>query len=159
MIEPRIHVGLDDCAVDRKKVKARKDAVVERSNKGVENWLRNMTNCTVYEGHGRLESARTVRVGADVLTADQIFLNVGARPFVPEGFAGVDYLTNTSIMDVDFLPEHLIVIGGSYIGLEFGQMYRRFGSEVTVLQEDLICGVGRVNLYRLNLLWDAYLPS
>ena len=120
--------------MDMKKVKARKDAVVERSTKGVENWLKNMSNCTVYEGHGRLESGRTVRVGEELLTAERIFLNVGARANVPEGFTGVDYLTNSNIMDVDFLPEHLIVIGGSYIGLEFGQMYHRFGSEVTVLQ-------------------------
>lgn len=128
-----VDVG-DAIRVDMKKVKARKDAIVARSNKGVENWLRNTANLTVYEGHGRLESDRTVRVGEDLLAADQIFLNVGARAVVPEGFAGVDYLTNSSIMDVDFLPEHLVVIGGSYIGLEFGQMYRRFGSEVTVLQ-------------------------
>jgi len=120
--------------VDMAKVKARKDAVVERSNKGVENWLKNMRNCTVYEGHGRFEDDRTVRVGEELLTAERIFVNVGARAIVPEGFKSVAYLTNSSIMDVDFLPEHLIVIGGSYIGLEFGQMYRRFGSEVTILQ-------------------------
>ncbi len=122
--------------VDMKKVKARKDAVVRQSNEGVTNWLKNMENLTVYEGHGRLESATSVRVNGDLLEADKIVLNVGARANVPDmpGVNHVDYLTNTSMMDVDFLPEHLVIIGGSYIGLEFAQMYRRFGSRVTVVE-------------------------
>ena len=123
-------------AVDMKKVKARKDAVVRQSNEGVTNWLKNMENLTVYEGHGRLESATSVRVNGDLLEADKIVLNVGARANVPDmpGVNHVDYLTNTSMMNVDFLPEHLVIIGGSYIGLEFAQMYRRFGSRVTVVE-------------------------
>jgi len=123
-------------AVDMKKVKARKDAVVRQSNEGVTNWLKNMENLTVYEGHGRLESASSVRVNGELLEADKIILNVGARANVPDmpGVNHVDYLTNTSMMDVDFLPEHLVIIGGSYIGLEFAQMYRRFGSRVTVVE-------------------------
>ena len=123
--------------VDMAQVKARKDGVVRQSNEGVTNWLRNMKNLTVYEGHGRFESANTVRVNGDVLEADKIVLNVGARALVPDmpGIEGVDYLTNSSVMEVDFLPEHLIVIGGSYIGLEFAQMYRRFGSRVTVVEK------------------------
>ena len=123
-------------AVDMKKVKARKDAVVRQSNEGVTNWLKTMENLTVYEGHGRLESSTSVRVNGDLLEADKIILNVGARANVPDmpGVNHVDYLTNTSMMDVDFLPEHLVIIGGSYIGLEFAQMYRRFGSRVTVVE-------------------------
>jgi pyruvate/2-oxoglutarate dehydrogenase complex dihydrolipoamide dehydrogenase (E3) component len=122
-------------AVDMKKVKERKDSVVQSSNKGVENWLKNMENCTVYEGHAQFDGPHTIRVGKDSLEADQIFINTGARALVPpwEGIDKVDYLTNSGMMEVDFLPEHLIVIGGSYVGLEFGQMYRRFGSEVTVI--------------------------
>ncbi len=123
-------------AVDMKKVKARKDAVVKQSSDGVTNWLKTMENLTVYEGHGRLESSTSVRVNGELLEADKIILNVGARPFVPdtpELNAG-DYLTSSSVMEVDFLPEHLVVIGGSYIGLEFAQMYRRFGSRVTVVE-------------------------
>ena len=122
--------------VDMKKVKARKDAVVRQSNEGVTNWLKNMENLTVYEGHGRLEGATSVRVNGDLLEADKIVLNVGARANVPDmpGVNHVDYLTNTSMMDVDFLPEHLVIIGGSYIGLEFAQMYCRFGSRVTVVE-------------------------
>ncbi len=123
-------------AIDMKTVKARKDAVVRQSSEGVTNWLKTMENLTVFEGHGRLESANSVRVNGDLLEADKIVLNVGARPFVPDmpGLADGDYLTSSSIMDVDVLPEHLVVIGGSYIGLEFAQMYRRFGSRVTVME-------------------------
>ena len=121
--------------VDMKRVKERKDGIVRQSNQGVTNWLKNMDNLTVYEGHGRLESANSVRVNGEVLEAERIVLNVGGRAFVPDmaGLADVDYLTNSTMMDVDFLPEHLIIVGGSYIGLEFAQMYRRFGSRVTVV--------------------------
>ena len=92
-----------------------------------------MKNCTVYQGHARFESPREVSVGADRITADKIFINVGGRATVPQmpGVDQVEYLTNSSMMQVDFLPRHLIVVGGSYVGLEFGQMFRRFGSEVT----------------------------
>ncbi|MFQ5973782.1 MAG: FAD-containing oxidoreductase, partial [Alphaproteobacteria bacterium] len=122
--------------VDMKRVKDRKDGVVRQSNEGVTNWLRNMENLTVYEGHGRLENARSVSVNGETLEADRIILNVGARAFVPDmpGLGEVDYLTNSSMMEVDFLPEHLVIIGGSYVGLEFAQMYRRFGSRVTVVE-------------------------
>ncbi len=122
--------------VDMVKVKARKDAVVSQSNLGVTNWLKGTPNLTVIEGHGRLEGAQAVRVNGDLLEADKIFINVGGRATVPDmpGLADVDYLTNSSMMEVDFLPEHLVIIGGSYIGLEFAQMYRRFGSRVTVLE-------------------------
>jgi pyruvate/2-oxoglutarate dehydrogenase complex dihydrolipoamide dehydrogenase (E3) component len=122
--------------VDMPRVKARKDQVVAQSTGGVEKWLRGTPNVTVIEGHGRFESARVVRVGDRQLTAPEIFINTGGRPSIPpiEGLAEIEYLTSSSMMDVDFLPEHLIVIGGSYIGLEFAQMYRRFGSRVTVIE-------------------------
>jgi pyruvate/2-oxoglutarate dehydrogenase complex dihydrolipoamide dehydrogenase (E3) component len=122
-------------AVDMKDVKARKDQVVQRSNEGVEQWLKNTKNVTVYEGHGRFEGPHQVSVGDSRLEADKIFINVGGRAFVPPGFEDARYWTNTSMMDVDFLPKHLIIIGGSYIGLEFGQMFRRFGSEVTIVEK------------------------
>ena len=120
--------------VDMKKVKARKDTVVQRSNQGVENWLKKTGNLKVYEGHASFQAPHAVSVNGESLEADKIFINVGTRAFIPPGFENVNYLTNSSMMKVDFLPEHLIVIGGSYIGLEFGQMYRRFGSEVTIVQ-------------------------
>jgi pyruvate/2-oxoglutarate dehydrogenase complex dihydrolipoamide dehydrogenase (E3) component len=123
--------------VDMKSVKARKDAVSQKSKTGVETWLRNMENCTVYTGHARLESPHEVSVGSDRLTAPRIFINVGGRASEPEmpGLTEVQHLTNSSMMDVDFLPGHLIIIGGSYVGLEFGQMFRRFGSEVTIIEK------------------------
>ncbi len=123
-------------SVDMKRVKARKDQISGKSNTGVESWLKNMVNCTVYEGHGHFESPREVRVGDALLAADRIFINVGGRAVVPEipGLDGVPYLTNSSMMEVDFLPRHLVIVGGSYIALEFGQMFRRFGSEVTILE-------------------------
>ncbi len=122
--------------VDMKRVKARKDEIVRGSTAGVENWLKSTENVTVYEGHGRFEGPRSVRVGDELLEADKVFINVGGRAAVPPipGIESVKYLTNTGMMEVDFLPGHLLVLGGSYIGLEFGQMYRRFGSEVTIVQ-------------------------
>jgi len=122
--------------VDMKRVKARKDDVVARSNRAVERSLKNLENCRVYEAHARFMSPREVQVGGEILTSDRIFINVGGRAAVPDipGLEQVHYLTNSSMMDVDFVPRHLLVLGGSYIGLEFGQMYRRFGSEVTIVE-------------------------
>ncbi|MFT7614351.1 MAG: pyruvate/2-oxoglutarate dehydrogenase complex dihydrolipoamide dehydrogenase (E3) component [Parvicellaceae bacterium] len=120
--------------VDMKAVKARKDKIVEQSNTGVENWLKNTENITVFEGHAKFESANTISVGDQVLRGEKIFINVGGRAIIPEGFKAVNFLTNSTMMNVDFVPKHLIIIGGSYIGLEFGQMYRRFGSEVTIIE-------------------------
>jgi pyruvate/2-oxoglutarate dehydrogenase complex dihydrolipoamide dehydrogenase (E3) component len=124
-------------SVDMKKVKARKDEIQRPSQTGAEKRLREQQNCDVYKGHARFESARVVAVGEDRLSAEQIFIDVGGRAIVPpiRGLDQVPYLDNSSIMEVDFLPEHLIVVGGSYIGLEFAQMYRRFGSKVTILQK------------------------
>ena len=122
--------------VDMKRVKARKDEVSGRSNQGVENWMRGTANVSVFQGHARFTGPRTVRVADEILEARRVFINVGGRPLVPDmpGVDKVPFLTNVTMMDVDFLPEHLIVIGGSYIGLEFGQMYRRFGSRVTIVE-------------------------
>ena len=124
-----------DISVDMKAVKARKDKIVAQSTTGVENWMKNTENLTVYEGHARFEGPKTISVNGETLEADKIFINVGGRAFVPDGYEDVDYLTNSNIMDVDYVPEHLVVVGGSYIGLEFGQMYRRFGSEVTIIEK------------------------
>jgi len=122
--------------VDMKRVKARKDEVAGRSNRGVEEWLRGLPNCTVIQGHARFESSRTVRVNHEVFEADKIFINVGGSAAVPSmpGIHDVPFLTNSSMVDVDFVPGHLMIVGGSYVGLEFAQMYRRFGSEVTVIE-------------------------
>ena len=124
--------------VDMKAVKARKDAIVQVSNEGVEQGLREDARITVHVGHARFVGPKQVAVNGDVLEAEQIFINVGGRADVPAvpGIDTVPYLDNSSIMAVDFLPEHLVILGGSYIGLEFGQMYRRFGSEVTIIQRN-----------------------
>ena len=121
--------------VDMKKVKQRKDAIVAESSVGLEKGLKSTSNLTVYEGHGRFEGPHTVGVNGEVLEAPWIFVNVGARASQPPipGLDTVPYLNNSSMMDVDFLPEHLVILGGSYVALEFGQMYRRFGSEVTIM--------------------------
>ncbi|HVY40890.1 MAG TPA: FAD-containing oxidoreductase [Polyangia bacterium] len=122
--------------VDLAAAKARADAVVAASRAGVEGWLRGMNGCTVLQGHATFESPTEVRVGDDVLSAPRIFINVGGRASVPPlpGVDRVPYLDNSSILALDRLPEHLIVVGGSYVGLEFAQMYRRFGAAVTVVE-------------------------
>jgi len=122
--------------VDMKRVKARKDAISGRSRTGVEGWLRGTKNLTVYEGQARFESPQEVTVGQERLSAPQIFINVGGRALVPAmpGIEQVPFLNNSTMMSVDFLPRHLVIVGGSYIGLEFGQMFRRFGSEVTIIE-------------------------
>jgi pyruvate/2-oxoglutarate dehydrogenase complex dihydrolipoamide dehydrogenase (E3) component len=123
-------------SIDMHAVRARKDTVVQRSRTNLETWLRGMERCTVIQGHARFESPHEVRIGDDVITAKRIFINVGCRALVPDmpGVDRVPYLTNTSILELDIVPRHLVIVGGSYIGLEFGQMYRRFGSEVTVIE-------------------------
>jgi pyruvate/2-oxoglutarate dehydrogenase complex dihydrolipoamide dehydrogenase (E3) component len=122
--------------VDMKAVKARKDAVVAVFRNGVEQSLKTLQGCTVYEGHGRFVAEKKVAVNGSELTADQIFINVGARATIPPipGLDQVPYLTNSSMMEIDVLPAHLVILGGSYIGLEFAQVFRRFGSEVTVIE-------------------------
>ena len=122
--------------VDMKAVKARKDAVVAVFRNGVEQSLKTLQGCTVYEGHGRFVAEKKVAVNGSELTADQIFINVGARAAISPipRLDHVPYLTNSSMMDIDVLPAHLMILGGSYIGLELAQVYRRFGSEVTVIE-------------------------
>ncbi len=124
-------------AVNMAKVKARVDAIVAASRNGIRDWLGAMERCTVHEGHARFESATEVRVGDELLAAERIFINTGGRAFVPDmpGVNRVRFLTNTSMVALDRLPRHLVVVGGSYVGLEFAQMYRRFGSEVTVVEK------------------------
>ena len=126
-----------DISVDMAATRKRKDAVVSASRNGLESWLRGMQRCTVFNGQARFESPREVRVGDTLLSARQIFINVGGRAIIPplRGVATIPYLTNTSILELDTLPQHLVVVGGSYIGLEFAQMFRRFGSQVTLIEK------------------------
>ena len=129
--------------VDMARVKARKDEVAGASNAGVTAWIEGMDNVTLIRGHASFNGRRSIEVNGDTLTADRIFINVGARANVPP-FPGIDdvpFLTNSGMMEIDTLPEHLLIVGGSYIGLEFAQMYRRFGAAVTVVEvQDRLIG-------------------
>jgi pyruvate/2-oxoglutarate dehydrogenase complex dihydrolipoamide dehydrogenase (E3) component len=123
--------------VDMQRVKARADQVSGNSRTGVEGWLRGMERCTVFTGHARFTGPKTVTMNGEELTAPLIFINVGGRARMPDmpGVHDVRTLNNSSILKLDTLPRHLVVVGGSYIGLEFAQMYRRFGAEVTVVEK------------------------
>ncbi len=122
--------------VDMVAVKRRKDAVVRQSSDGLGDWIAGMKNVSLIQGHAKFAGPRSVEVNGELLEAERIFLNVGGRAMVPPipGVKDVPFLTNTSMMDIAAVPEHLLIVGGSYIGLEFAQMYRRFGSKVTVVE-------------------------
>jgi pyruvate/2-oxoglutarate dehydrogenase complex dihydrolipoamide dehydrogenase (E3) component len=122
--------------VDMGRVKARKDRISGASRDGVERWVRGLPGCTVLTGHARFETPHRMLVGDQSIEGERIFLNVGGRAVVPDlpGVHDVPYLTNSGILQLDSVPRHLAVIGGSYVGLEFAQMYRRFGAQVTVVE-------------------------
>jgi pyruvate/2-oxoglutarate dehydrogenase complex dihydrolipoamide dehydrogenase (E3) component len=142
--------------IDMRAVKARKDKVSDAASKNIETWLRSMSGCTVLHGHARFVSPDEIDVGGERLKAEQIFVNVGGRAVIPQipGIETIDYLTNATIMKLDTVPDHLIVLGGSYIGLEFAQIFRRFGSRVTVVEaaprlvaredEDVSAAIGEI---------------
>ncbi|HNM83174.1 MAG: FAD-containing oxidoreductase [Mycobacterium sp.] len=126
-----------EVSVDMAKVKARKDKIVDDDRRGVEDWITGMTGCTFLRGHARFVGPKTLQIDDRTIEADRIFLNVGGRAVIPDipGLADVDYLTNVGMLELDTVPEHLVIIGGSYIALEFAQMYRRFGAQVTVVEK------------------------
>ena len=130
-------VGTGDVTVDMAKVKARKDKIMLDDRSGLESWLQGMDGCTFIRGHARFEDAHTISVDGRRLEADKIFLNVGGRAVAPDmpGLSDIDYMTNVGILELDTVPGHLVLIGGSYIALEFAQMYRRFGARVTVIEK------------------------
>jgi pyruvate/2-oxoglutarate dehydrogenase complex dihydrolipoamide dehydrogenase (E3) component len=123
--------------VDMKEVKARKKAILAKSRDGIEKWLRGMEKCTVFHAPARFVSSHEIQVDSEIIGADRIFINVGGRAVVPDmrGVNEIPYLTNSTILELDELPEHLVVVGGSYVGLEFAQMFRRFGSKVTIVEK------------------------
>jgi pyruvate/2-oxoglutarate dehydrogenase complex dihydrolipoamide dehydrogenase (E3) component len=123
--------------VDMSRAKARADTVSTTARGNVENWLNGMKGCTVLKGHARFDGPDLVRVGDRMLTAPRIFINVGGRAVIPElpGISDIAYLTNSTILKLDHIPSHLVIIGGSYIGLEFAQIYRRFGAQVTIVEK------------------------
>ncbi|GLQ51782.1 FAD-containing oxidoreductase [Dyella flava] len=125
-----------DIKVEVERVWQRTRGISERSRQNVEKWLAGMPNVTLIRGHAVFESPKTLRVGDTQIETDQVFLDVGGRAVVPD-FPGADrvpYLTNVGMMDLREMPRHLVIVGGSYIGLEFGQMFRRFGAEVSIVE-------------------------
>lgn len=126
-----------EVGIDFAKVRARADKISADSRASLRSWIGGMAHCTLFFGQAVFESPRRVRVGDEVLEADRIFLNVGGRALVPDmpGVEDVPFLTNSTILKLDAVPRHLVVVGGSYIGLEFGQMFRRFGAEVTIVEK------------------------
>ena len=128
--------GADAVRVDMQQVWERTQAISGKSRHGVEQWLQGMPNVSLLRGHARFESPTSLRAGDELIEAEAFFINAGGRASVPDfpGIHDVPYLTNTSMMALRELPEHLLIVGGSYIGLEFGQMFRRFGSKVTIVE-------------------------
>lgn len=125
-----------EASVDMAMVNTRVDAIVAASREGLERWLGQMPGCTLIRGHARFESARTVRVSDRLLKADKIFINVGGRASASNiaGLDQVDWLSSSNMVGLREVPRHLVIIGGSYVGLEFAQMFRRFGARVTVVE-------------------------
>ncbi len=123
--------------VDMARVTERVQGVASTARGNVEKWVAGMERCTLFRDHARFEAPERLRVGDETISAPRIFLNVGGRASVPEmpGVHDIAYLTNTSILQLTEVPSHLIVVGASYIGLEFAQAYRRFGAEVTVIEK------------------------
>ncbi len=129
-------VDVGPVTVDMRRVKARKDEIVAKSRGGVTRWMDGLKNAKVYRGHGRFEAPRAVRVNGDLLEAEKIIVNTGCRALIPDmaGLETVPYFTNSTLLDSEILPEHLLIVGGSYIGLEFAQAFRRFGAGVSVIE-------------------------
>nr|WP_282778441.1 mercuric reductase [Phaeodactylibacter xiamenensis] len=128
-----IHIP-DSASADLPKIKARKDDLIQKSVDGITKRITNSEYITFFEGEAHFEGHKIVEVNGAKLTAEEVYINVGGRPFIPNGYEGLPYLTNETLLELGKLPEHLIIVGGSYIGLEFGQMFRRFGSQVTIIE-------------------------
>ena len=129
-----IHTG--KVRVNMAEIVKRKTEIVELFRSGIEDQVENNPNLTLYRGHARFTGPHEIEVNGEALASDKIFINTGTRPRIPPipGIDQVEYLTNRNIMELDAVPAHLIALGGNYLGLEFGQMFRRFGSEVTVIE-------------------------
>lgn len=124
-----------DLKIDLKRIKLRKDKLVQDSRSGLEKMFADTENLTLIRGKAVFVNKNTIEVNNEKFTADKFYINVGGRPRIPEDFKAIDYLTNESILELEEIPEHLVIIGGGYIGLEFGQMFRRFGSKVTIMEK------------------------
>ena len=137
-------VGVDfkgDFKANMHEIKKRKDALISKSHKGIYDGIESNENIHFFKGQAHFVSDNEVQVNGETLTANEIFINVGGRAFVPEEYKDIPHLTNVSILNLKELPKHLVITGGSYIGLEFGQIFKRFGSKVTIVERgDRIIG-------------------
>src|SRR5262245_2881360 len=135
-------VRAGEVSVDLPRIVARKDQIVSEFRSGQERKVQQRKNLHLYRGHARFVAPHRIAVNEHLLESDRIFINTGTRPAIPQlkGLESIDYLTNATIMRLQVVPEHLLVLGGGYIGLEFGQMFRRFGSRVTIVhrQEQIL---------------------
>ncbi|HEX9924741.1 MAG TPA: FAD-dependent oxidoreductase [Anaerolineae bacterium] len=133
---PEFGVHTGPVQINLAEVVARKNKLVLEWRQGQEGHAANRPTLDLYRGHGRFTGPHTVEVNDQMLTSETIFINTGARSRLPNipGLDQIDYLTNRNIMDLTEAPGHLLVLGGNYLGLEFGQMFRRFGSQVTVVE-------------------------
>ncbi len=127
-------IEVRDFSLDMNKIQKRKEGIVSQSREGLRDWLVGMEGCDVYEGHATFQDPHHIAVGDKVLEGKKIFINVGGRAFIPPGFEKVPYLTNVTILELDVIPEHLLIVGGGYVAVEFAQIFRRFGSRVTLFQ-------------------------
>ncbi|HKL31685.1 MAG TPA: FAD-dependent oxidoreductase, partial [Tangfeifania sp.] len=125
----------EGASANMKKIKSRKDEIVQESVDGISSGVEKEENITFFKGEAQFTGEKVISVNGEELTAPEIYINTGARPVVPEPFEKLNYLTNETILQLEELPEHLLIVGGSYIGLEFGQMFRRFGSKVTIIEK------------------------
>jgi len=125
----------EGAVANMKKIKDRKDALIKKSVDGITKGVEDNDKITYIKGEAKFKAEKTIEVNGEELTAPEIYINVGGRPFVPKDFEKTCYLTNESLLELDKLPEHLLIVGGSYIGLEFGQMFRRFGSKVSIFEK------------------------
>jgi len=135
-VAPEFGIHTGKVQVNMAEIVARKNEIVESFRSGIEDQVENNPNLTLYRGHGRFTAPHAIEVNGEKLTSDKIFINTGTRPRILPipGLDQVEYLTNRNIMDLKAVPAHLIALGGNYLGLEFGQMFRRLGSDVTVVE-------------------------
>ncbi|WP_373059598.1 FAD-containing oxidoreductase [Zunongwangia sp. H14] len=122
-----------DIKINLKQIKKRKEAIIEESRNGIEKMLEDNEHITVYRGKAKFKDPHHIEVGSETLSAEKIFLNTGARPRIPSVFEKIPYYTNEGMLELEEIPEHLLIVGGGYIGLEFAQMFRRFGSKVSII--------------------------
>ena len=132
---PQYGIHPNGLEVQFEAVRARMNAI--RDNTGLASWISSARNVSLFQDWGQFEGPRRLRVGDETITADRIYINAGARPRVPEipGLGNVPWLDHGRLLDLTEVPEHLIILGGSYIGLEFGQIFRRFGARVTIIEQ------------------------